>query len=42
MQNLEKLDALMRDPSVLTRVSAAGAVLDLGEYRGRRSSARPR
>lgn len=39
MQNLEKLDALMRDPSVLTRVSAAGAVLDLGESGGRRSSA---
>jgi HEAT repeat protein len=42
MQNLEKLNDLMRDPSVLTRVSAAGAVLDLGDSSERRSSARPR
>ncbi len=39
MQNLGKLDGLMRDSSVLTRVSAAGAVLDLADSGTRRSSA---
>jgi len=42
MQNLERLDTMMRDPSVLTRVSAAGAVLDLEDAGRLRSSARPR
>ncbi|MBL4591002.1 MAG: HEAT repeat domain-containing protein [Phycisphaerales bacterium] len=42
MENLERLDALMRDSSALVRVSAAGAVLDLAGGSTRRSSVNDR